>query len=125
MALAVDAPCILLIEDEVELAEVIKDFLEWKGFRVQTAFNGIEARSQLSQAPGTFQLVIADLKIPGISPEELIDGLMPRSKIPWIIYSASTEEFPWLCKSASAYFKKPADLELISDEALRLIQESQ
>jgi two-component system alkaline phosphatase synthesis response regulator PhoP len=45
------SPTILLVEDEVELVRVLRDYLERAGFRVQTASTGPEAVSRFQHAP--------------------------------------------------------------------------
>lgn len=61
---------ILLVDDEDHLQEVLGLLLELDGHKVSTAFSGQEAL-QLAEKK-KFDLVITDLKMPGISGMEVV-----------------------------------------------------
>jgi diguanylate cyclase (GGDEF)-like protein len=56
---------ILVIDDEENIANLVKDILEGEGFQVTLAYNGEEALEKIHQAPP--DLVILDLRLPGMS----------------------------------------------------------
>ncbi len=58
------AETILVIEDEVELAELIRLFLERRGFQVTLAFNGTEGWQRFQESQP--DLVILDLMLPDV-----------------------------------------------------------
>jgi PleD family two-component response regulator len=58
------ASTILIVEDEVELAQVLRDYLEKSGFRVQLATSGAAAVSTFRHSPA--DLVVLDLNLPGL-----------------------------------------------------------
>lgn len=64
------AVCILLVEDEALIREVMTESLEDAGFEVMPARNGAEATAALRDATREFSVVITDLHMPGD-----IDGL--------------------------------------------------
>ena len=67
---------ILVVEDEIKIAEVLKSYLEREGFSVATAADGEEALrlySALSPA-----LVLLDLMLPKISGEEVCRTIRAR-----------------------------------------------
>ena len=61
---------LLLIEDELEIAEAISIGLSECGYRVTTANNAEEAANKLTTLP--FDVIITDLGIPGLSSRELV-----------------------------------------------------
>ena len=62
---------ILFVDDDEGLALLGVDLLEDFGYAVTCAFNGAEAFSLFQQQPGSFDLVITDESMPGISGIEL------------------------------------------------------
>ena len=55
---------ILIVEDESDMRNGLQKILSRKGYSVETAEDGLRAVEKMKQT--TFQLVIADLKMPGI-----------------------------------------------------------
>ncbi|HVO33574.1 MAG TPA: response regulator [Elusimicrobiota bacterium] len=64
---------ILLVDDDPNIIESLKDILEDAGYDVRTASSGGEARALLSAASA--DLVIADYNLPDIKGRELADEL--------------------------------------------------
>lgn len=60
---------ILVVEDEVELSRIMREWLEDEFHVVNTAFTGNEALSKLKN--GIYDLVILDLMLPEISGIEI------------------------------------------------------
>jgi CheY-like chemotaxis protein len=58
------APLILLVEDFVDAREMYRDYLEFSGFRVETAGDGREAIDKARRCRP--DLVLMDLSLPGI-----------------------------------------------------------
>jgi two-component system, cell cycle response regulator DivK len=59
-----DAPLVLLVEDFVDAREMYRDYLEFSGFRVETAGDGREAIDKARACRP--DLVLMDLSLPGI-----------------------------------------------------------
>ena len=60
---------ILIVEDEENIRTGLRDFLEFRGFCVAEAADGVEA--QRSVAENHFDLILLDLMLPSVSGEEL------------------------------------------------------
>jgi CheY-like chemotaxis protein len=54
----------LVIDDEREIAESLADFLSFEGFNCDIAAGGAEAQARL--AVGDYDLIVSDLRMPGI-----------------------------------------------------------
>src|SRR5665811_1679823 len=53
---------ILIVEDDVEFATMLKTFFEKRDYKVETAFSAAEAFKKLSLQP--FQVVLTDVRLP-------------------------------------------------------------
>ncbi len=64
---------ILIVDDEPAMRDGLADVLEEKGYEVSTAKNGYEALERAKTIP--FDLIIADLRMPGLDGLEMIESL--------------------------------------------------
>jgi len=104
---------ILVVEDEQKIRTALTDFLEFHGFRVTEAVDGLEAERIVGK--GTFDLILLDLMLPKISGEQLCtrwrqDGL----QTPIIMVTAKgleKEKIAGLDLGADDYITKPFSLE--------------
>ncbi|HET7009861.1 MAG TPA: response regulator transcription factor [Anaerolineales bacterium] len=84
------SPTILLVEDEVELVRVLRDYLERAGFRVQTASTGPEAVSQFQHHSP--DLVLLDLNLPGMDGLDVARQMRRGTNVPIIMVTARVDE---------------------------------
>jgi len=99
---------ILIVEDEIELVRVLRDYLERAGFRVQTASSGTEAVSHFRQAAP--DLVLLDLNLPGLDGLDVARQMRRSSEVPIIMVTARVEETDRLIGlelGADDYITKP------------------
>jgi DNA-binding response OmpR family regulator len=81
---------ILIIEDEKEISNIIKKYLEKEDFKVFTAENGFSGLKIFnSEAP---HLVILDVMMPGIDGFTVLKEIRKSSQVPVIMLTARTEE---------------------------------
>lgn len=83
---------ILVIEDEKEVGENIKDLLELKGYNVHLVENGEIAISKLNE--DNYNLIISDIMMPKKDGFELLEDIQKRensSFTPFIFLSAKTD----------------------------------
>ena len=81
---------ILIIEDEEDIREILKEFFEGEGYDVLTAVNGKDAMRVLREHPIP-NMILIDLMMPVMSGEEFIERkktLPEFSAIPTVIMSA-------------------------------------
>ncbi|MBD3824157.1 MAG: response regulator transcription factor [Epsilonproteobacteria bacterium] len=101
---------ILMIEDDLELAEILTEYLEKLDFEVKTEDDPFKAVSILKLEP--FDLVILDLTLPGMDGLEVCEAIRERQDIPIIISSARsdlTDKVKALELGADDYLPKPYD----------------
>jgi len=122
-----DSRRVLVVEDNAELAAVLKDWLVRNGYQVLTARNGIEAVLFLTgPAPEFPDVILLDIGLPLSSGVSLLDFVrnILSSKLPVIVLTASAdaEQEQELRKlGISRYLRKPAPLDQVLsaiDEAL-------
>lgn len=85
-----DPPRVLIVDDDVTVADVLSRYLAREGYRVTTATDGPSGlRSALRDLP---DLVILDLMLPGINGVEICRRLRATAPIPVIMLTARGEE---------------------------------
>src|SRR3954447_21862685 len=99
---------ILLIDDDVELCELMREFFEQHNFRLELVHEG---RRGLSQAlHGGHDLVLLDVMMPGVDGINLLRQVRRRSLIPVIVLTARTAQADrvlGLDAGADDYLPKP------------------
>jgi two-component system phosphate regulon response regulator PhoB len=81
---------VLLVEDEAKLAQVISQELEWHGYQVRHADDGLTALRLHEQQQ--IDLVILDWMIPTLDGLEVLRRLRQRSLVPVLMLTARAEE---------------------------------
>ena len=76
---------ILVIEDDKDINNMIKQLLEKKGFKVFQVFSGTEALLLHNE---NIDLILLDLMLPGKNGEEIIEILKTKKSVPVIVMSA-------------------------------------
>ncbi|HEY69500.1 MAG TPA: response regulator transcription factor [Anaerolineae bacterium] len=102
------ARMILVVEDEIELARVLRDYLEDSGFRVETAYDGSTAISRFHHSHP--DLVLLDLNLPGMDGLDVARELRRARDIPIIMVTArvdETDRLVGLGLGADDYVTKP------------------
>jgi CheY-like chemotaxis protein len=102
---------VLLVEDDLELAETVRDLLIEDDFTVLSASNGKQALEILQKADPKPVLIILDLMMPVMNGWQLMDVLKDDpelSSIPVIVTTACATRIPSGVKQA---FAKPLPLD--------------
>ncbi len=103
-----DAPRILLVDDEAPLRALVRPYLEAEGYEVVEASTGPAGLSLLEG--GDVDLAIVDVMLPGFDGIELVKRARMTSKIPIILLTARREEgerIAGLRLGADDYVTKP------------------
>ncbi len=99
---------ILIIEDEKNIAELEKDYLESGGFTVDVENDGMKGLEKALS--NTYSLVIVDLMLPNISGFSIIKKIREQKDIPLLVVSAKQKEVDkvrGLGLGADDYITKP------------------
>lgn len=99
---------ILLIEDEVSIAELQRDYLEINGFRVDIQHAGDTGLQQALE--GNYDLIILDIMLPKLNGFEICKQIRAVQNIPILLVSAKREDIDkirGLGLGADDYITKP------------------
>ncbi len=99
---------ILIIEDNVEIAEMERDFLEASDFAVTIETDGEAGLAELAQ--GGYSLVLLDIMLPGRDGFAICRDIRAKSEVPVLIVSARGEDIDkirGLGLGADDYITKP------------------
>ena len=99
---------ILLAEDDAEIAQLERDYLEMNGFEVEIVSNGVDAEKRIEDE--NFDLLILDIMMPKIDGYHVLQQIRKESNIPVIILSAKdadSEKILGLNLGADDYLAKP------------------
>jgi two-component system response regulator CpxR len=103
-----EQPAILLVDDDVELCQMMAEFLGQHGFRVSTVHDG---RSGLAAAlKSGWSLVILDVMLPVVDGFDVLRQMRRRASAPVIMLTARAEErdrIAGLEQGADDYLVKP------------------
>lgn len=99
---------VLLIDDDVELCELVVEFLEGEGLDIDVVYNG---QTGLERAQtGTPDLVILDVMLPGLTGFEVLRRLRETSSVPVLMLTARGDEVDRIVgleMGADDYLPKP------------------
>lgn len=99
---------ILIIEDEIAIAELEKDYLELSGFEVDVATTGDVGLERALKED--FNIIILDLMLPNVDGFEICKRIREEKNIPVIMVSAKKEDIDkirGLGMGADDYITKP------------------
>lgn len=101
---------LLLVDDDVELCGMMREFFAQEGHRLDCAYNGREGLA--AALNGAFDLVILDVMLPVVDGFELLQRLRRRKDMPVIMLTARVQQrdrIRGLDAGADDYLPKPFD----------------
>lgn len=99
---------ILIIEDDISIAEIEKDFLEINGFSVTLRTDGIKGMEEA--LTGAYDLILLDLMLPGMNGYEICKKIRSKIRIPILMVTARIDDVDkvrGLGLGADDYIAKP------------------
>src|SRR5689334_1163586 len=81
---------ILVIDDDVELATLLKEYLQREGYQVDFAHDGKTGLGRALQ--GGFDLVVLDVMLPGMDGFEILKRLRQQTHVPVLMLTARGED---------------------------------
>jgi len=99
---------VLVVDDDVKTVELVKLYLNRDGYRVITAYNGIDALQIARESHP--DLIVLDLMLPGMNGLDICRTLRAESEVPIIMLTALTtddDRLTGLDLGADDYVTKP------------------
>lgn len=81
---------ILVVEDDLDIQELLKNYLEEAGYATELASDGVEAVSAFTK--GEYDLVLLDVMLPKIDGFGVLEIIRRESQIPVIMLTALDDE---------------------------------
>lgn len=104
---------ILIVEDDININNMLKEALEKENFLCEQAFSGSEARLLVKMIEKSYDLILLDLMLPGISGEEVLTDIREKGNLPVIVLTAKDtldEKIELLTNGADDYITKPFEI---------------
>jgi two-component system response regulator CpxR len=81
---------ILIVDDDVELCELVREYLVGEGFHIEAVHTGPDGLKRALE--GEYALVVLDIMLPGKNGLDVLRELRQKSKIPVLILTARGED---------------------------------
>ncbi|MFH1094477.1 MAG: HD domain-containing phosphohydrolase [Candidatus Omnitrophota bacterium] len=106
-----ESTCILVVDDEQSVLDSFSDTLTQEGYQITKAKNWFEASQHLKIQE--YNIIIADVRLPDVGCQEMIENIKEDNKYAYIITSAGFADIDSAIKSlqhgAHNYLSKPFD----------------
>ena len=84
--------CILVVDDEIRMRKLIKDFLIAKGYSILEAEDGEKALEVFEENKNKINLILLDVMMPKLDGWSVLRQIRQESKVPIIMLTARGEE---------------------------------
>lgn len=101
---------ILLVDDDLELCELLQDYLQGEGFEIEKVHNGTDALQITKEK--TFDVIVLDVMIPDLNGFEVLRRLRDYCKTPVLMLTAkgdTVDRIVGLELGADDYLAKPCN----------------
>ncbi|MBQ9232742.1 MAG: response regulator transcription factor [Lachnospiraceae bacterium] len=105
---------IIIIEDDKEINNLIKLYMEENSYTTESVFDGMKASKLLRERAEEFDLAILDIMLPFKSGDNVLSELRTHSNLPVIMLSAKDSvhtKIDMIRLGADDYMTKPFDLD--------------
>lgn len=102
---------ILIVEDDTNINNLLKEALTKAGYSCEQAFSGTEARMLIGM--GAYSLILLDLMLPGLPGEDVLLEIRKKGNTPVIVLTAKDgldEKVNLLSGGADDYITKPFEI---------------
>ncbi len=103
---------VLIVEDDDDINNLLKEILETENYKIAQGFSGTEGKLLFNMEKP--DLVILDLMLPGLTGEQIVKEIRQTSVIPIIIISAKLDidtKVELLKLGADDFIEKPFDIQ--------------
>lgn len=118
-------PHILIVEDDLDIQILLKNFLQEVGYEIMIASDGMEAISLFSSAH--FDLILLDIMLPKIDGFTVCELIRKQSQIPIIMLTAlngEEEQIKGLDLQVDDYITKPFSMPILIRKIAAVLRRS-
>ena len=115
----------LVVEDDLDIQELLKNFLQEVGYEIVLASDGVEALSTFSSAQ--FDLVLLDVMLPKIDGFAVCELIRKQSQVPIIMLTALSgeeEQIRGLDLQVDDYITKPFSMPILIRKIAAVLRRS-
>jgi DNA-binding NtrC family response regulator len=117
-------PRVLVVDDDAGVRYTLREILESSGFAVDDAESGEVALRQFDKAPA--DLVITDLRMPGMDGMDLLARLQERKPTPRVVvitaHGSERQAVAAMKAGACDYFRKPFEMDELLEAVSRAVE---
>lgn len=116
---------ILIVEDDLDIQELLQNFLQEAGYEVAVASDGVEAISLFTD--GQFDLILLDIMLPKIDGFAVCELIRKQSQIPIIMLTAlggEQEQIKGLDLQIDDYITKPFSMPVLIRKIAAVLRRS-
>lgn len=116
---------ILIVEDDLDIQELLQNFLQEVGYHVTVASDGVEALSLFSEHP--YHLILLDIMLPKIDGFGVCELIRSKSQIPIIMLTAlnsEEEQIRGLDLQVDDYITKPFSMPILIRKIAAVLRRS-
>lgn len=116
---------ILIVEDDLDIQELLREFLKEAGYEVMTASDGIEAMELF--AKNTYDLILLDIMLPKIDGFGVCELIRKQSQVPIIMLTAlggEEEQIRGLDLQVDDYITKPFSVPILIRKIAAVLRRS-
>lgn len=113
---------ILIVEDDLLLAEAVSDFFEGKGWEAEQVHDGMTAVEKTEAA--SYQMILLDVMLPGMNGFEVCRKIRQNSDIPIFFITARVleeDELTGYAAGADDYITKPFSLPVLYAKVMAMM----
>ena len=113
---------ILIVEDDLLLAEAVSDFFEGKGWEAEQVHDGMTAVEKTEEA--NYQMILLDVMLPGMNGFEVCRKIRQNSDIPIFFITARVleeDELTGYAAGADDYITKPFSLPVLYAKTMAMM----
>lgn len=116
-------PRLLLVDDDVELCELLAEYLSSEGFAVSLAHDGVTGATRAAREP--WDVVILDVMMPGMNGFDALRKIKATSSVPVMMLTArgeDTDTVVGLELGADDYVAKPVNPRVLTARLRALLR---
>ena len=116
---------ILIVEDDLDIQDLLRNFLQEVGYEITIASDGMEAIALFSSAH--FDLILLDIMLPKIDGFTVCELIRKQSQVPFIMLTAlngEEEQIRGLDLQVDDYITKPFSMPIFNREIAAVLRRS-